>query len=132
MDALAALSLDGIIFYNKFELKVELKNGEEWFNKIIKNFNKSLEKAKNEEKEYLKILKNCCKNNKLTGENEIDDDDEIVINLGKEGLYFFILKRNKRLILDVNDIAVVQQQRSESLTPVEDDISLINISSIYK
>ncbi|CAK5060686.1 unnamed protein product [Meloidogyne enterolobii] len=86
LDALAALSMDGINLSTGQELKVELKNegrggkgGIEWSEKIIESVNKALEKAKKEEKEYLINKKINNDNNKLLDGEEIliDDEDDL-------------------------------------------------------
>ncbi|CAK5077124.1 unnamed protein product [Meloidogyne enterolobii] len=106
LDALAALSMDGIILSTGQELKVELKNegrgkgggGIEWSDKIIENVIKALEKSKKEEKEYL-ISKKINNDNKLLDGEEILIDDEEVDDLAGE---------------------------------VENDFSIINISDVPK
>uniref|UniRef100_A0A915NNZ7 Uncharacterized protein n=1 Tax=Meloidogyne floridensis TaxID=298350 RepID=A0A915NNZ7_9BILA len=102
LDALAALSMDGIILSLGQELKVELKNegeGIEWSEKIIENLNKALEKSKKEEKEYLI-------GNKINNNNKLLDGEEILIDEEVE----------------VDDLA----------GEVENDFSLINLSDVPK
>nr|CAD2172950.1 unnamed protein product [Meloidogyne enterolobii] len=112
LDALAALSMDGIILSTGQELKVELKNegkgegggrGIEWSEKIIENVNKALEKSKKEEKEYLIGNKINTNNNKLLDGEEILIDEEDVV-------------------VDVDDLG----------SEIENDFSLINISDVPK